>query len=283
MVTGPVAERVPGDVAGGPGGAVAVCTLTLRALARRLGDVPGVALAGPLMTANLGIEEMVRAILARPGIRLLVVCGNDSPLFRQGRSLVALVRHGISPEDHRIVGAPGYLPYLPGLSVADVEAFRQQVELVDWIGRTEPVRLAVELADLARSRRPAPRPARIHRVDGGGGFTRIQPGGRRTPLAEAGEGFFVIVADRAWQEIVVRHYRPDLRPGHEMRGRRAESMLLGLLRSGLVADPAHAGYLGAELTKAETALRLGLDYEQDKPLRAAQEPAGREARPCQMA
>ena len=44
-------------------------------------------------------------------------------------------------------------------------------------------------------------------------------------------------------------------------------MLLGLLRERLVSQLSHAGYLGAELAKAEAALRLGLRYEQDQPLK----------------
>jgi len=54
-----------------------------------------------------------------------------------------------------------------------------------------------------------------------------------------------------------------------MRGRNAEAILLGLLREGLISQMSHAGYLGAELAKAETALRLSLDFEQDQPLRLA--------------
>jgi tetrahydromethanopterin S-methyltransferase subunit A len=44
-------------------------------------------------------------------------------------------------------------------------------------------------------------------------------------------------------------------------------MLLGLLREQLVSQLSHAGYLGAELARAEAALRLDLAYEQDRPLR----------------
>jgi tetrahydromethanopterin S-methyltransferase subunit A len=44
-------------------------------------------------------------------------------------------------------------------------------------------------------------------------------------------------------------------------------MFLGLLREDLVSQLSHAGYLGAELAKAEAALCLGLCYEQDQPLR----------------
>lgn len=67
-------------------------------------------------------------------------------------------------------------------------------------------------------------------------------------------------------EVVVHHYLADRTPSHEMRGRGAESMLLGLLREGLISQLTHAGYMGAELAKAETAIRLGLVYEQDRPL-----------------
>src|SRR6267143_1087294 len=58
-----------------------------------------------------------------------------------------------------------------------------------------------------------------------------------------------------------------------MRGRGAASMLLGLLRDGLVTQLSHAGYLGEELAKAQTALQFGLRYDQDRPLRPRDTPA----------
>ncbi len=66
---------------------------------------------------------------------------------------------------------------------------------------------------------------------------------------------------------MVKHYYPDHRPGHLIKGHSAESILLAILDKELVSQNSHAGYLGGELAKAETALRLGLLYEQDKPLR----------------
>jgi len=78
----------------------------------------------------------------------------------------------------------------------------------------------------------------------------------------------VITLDRPADQIVVRHYRPDHTPAHEMRGRNGSSMFLGLIRQRLVSQLSHAGYLGAELAKADAALRLGLRYAQDRPLRS---------------
>jgi hypothetical protein len=97
------------------------------------------------------------------------------------------------------------------------------------------------------------------------------------------KGYFVISLNRFAGQIVLRHYLPNHTPAHEMRGRGAETMLLGLLREGLVSQLSHAGYLGGELAKAESALRLGssVHYEQDRPLRSeAPEdatPAGQES------
>ena len=50
-------------------------------------------------------------------------------------------------------------------------------------------------------------------------------------------------------------------------------MLLGLLRDGLVTQLSHAGYLGEELAKAQTALQFGLRYDQDRPLMPREAPA----------
>src|SRR5204863_6030021 len=98
-------------------GPVAVCTLGSPDLVAVLARASGVSLAGCLRTANLGIAQIVRAVLGRPWVRHLVVCGRDSPLFQQGQSLVALIRSGVDPADHRIVDARGHLPYLADLDL----------------------------------------------------------------------------------------------------------------------------------------------------------------------
>jgi acyl carrier protein len=247
-------------------GPVAVCTLGSPDLVAVLARASGVSLVGCLRTANLGIAQIVRAILDRPWVRHLVVCGRDSPLFRQGQSLVALIRSGVDPADHRIVDALGHLPYLADLDLADVDAFRRQIVLSDLRGVEDPRLLAQHVGGLMASTDsyvPAARRARRP------SFKDLHPVGRRQPIATAGDGFFVISTTRRPKQVVVEHYHPDLRPAHRLRGRRAESLLLGILGAGLVRSVGHAGYLGAELAKAETALRLGLTYEQDRPLRQA--------------
>jgi tetrahydromethanopterin S-methyltransferase subunit A len=256
---------------GDPTAPVAVCTLTDRQLMQAAADMPGVAIAGRVYTANLGIEKIVLNVISNPRIRFLLLCGRDSPLFQPGQTLISLWARGIDAE-HRIIGADGYLPVLSTLPSTQIEQFRRQVEVVDCIGQAAVASLAERTRSLAE-RSPGPfaegrEPARAGvRTPVPDHFVQLRPGGRREPLTYDPTGYFVITLDRSGGQVVVRHYRPDNTPAHEMRGRHAESVLLGLLREGLVSELSHAGYLGSELAKAEAALRLGLLYEQDQPLR----------------
>jgi len=257
---------------GDPQAPVAVCALTSEKLIDPLARLPGVAIAGKVYTANVGIEHMVVNIGANPAIRFLLICGKDSPLFRPGQSLVALAERGID-EQRQIVGALGYDPVLPTISSAQVASFRRQIEVIDWSGEDDLTSLQ-QCIDGLVARNPGtfatgeeplamtvPIPSEAER------FTPILPGGKREPLQYDPKGYFVITVDREEEQIVLRHYLTDHTPAHEMRGRMAGSMFLGLVREGLVTQLSHAGYLGEELAKAQIALQTGMRYDQDRPLR----------------
>jgi len=256
---------------GDPQAPVAVCVLTTQRLMAPLAQLPGVAIAGGVYTANHGIERIVVNITANPAIRFLLLCGKEAALFRPGQSLVALAERGIDSE-RRIVGAAGYEPVLPTVTPERVAQFRLQVELIDWTGEEELDPLAERISGLV-ARSPGrfattvedsvPLPEER--------FAAIRPGGQREPLQYDPKGYFVITLDREGEQIVLRHYLPDHTPAHEMRGRSAGPMLLGLLREGLVSQLSHAGYLGEELAKAQAAMQLGLRYDQDRPLRSPEE------------
>lgn len=98
-------------------------------------------------------------------------------------------------------------------------------------------------------------------------FTPLKAGGKRIPLDYDERFFFVITTDLTKKVIKVKHYYKDNLPGYIIEGRSAESILLAILKKGLVSQMSHAGYLGAELAKAETALKLDLHYEQDRSLK----------------
>ena len=256
-----------GDVTAG----VAVCTLSSRDLIAPVSVLPGVAIAGRLITVNLGIERMVTNLLGNPGIRALVICGKDSPVFHTAQAIRALVENGVTAE-RRIIGAQGHWPVLGNLSTAQIARFRDQVMLVDAIGTREIPMIARQVAAAAERVASLPPMAGSEpAVDPPSRptFKRIAAGGHREPVGYDPRGFFIITLDRNAGEIVCRQYSVDHAPAHEIRSHSAERILLGLLRADLVSRLSHAAYLGAELAKAETALRLGLRYEQDKPLAAS--------------
>jgi thymidylate synthase len=77
-------------------------------------------------------------------------------------------------------------------------------------------------------------------------------------------GNFVIYISQG--EIVVEHVSPGNELLYMYTGKTALELRDQLLFENLIGTIAHAIYLGAELQKAEIALKLGLPYVQDKPL-----------------
>src|SRR5467141_2367695 len=258
---------------GDPNGPVAVCALTSEGLIAPLVALPGVAIAGMVYTANLGITRIIVNITSNPAIRFLLICGKDSALFKPGQSLVALAEKGVD-ERRRIIDAAGYDPVLPSIDPEQVKQFRKQVEVLDWTGE-ENLQVLQERVKGLSDRNPgvfvSGQKGNIQKRQED--FVSIRPGGQREPLIYDPKGYFVITIEPEQGEILLRHYLPDHTPAHELRGRGATSMLLGLLRDGLVTQLSHAGYLGEELTKAQNALQFGLRYDQDRPLRPRESPA----------
>jgi tetrahydromethanopterin S-methyltransferase subunit A len=266
---------VPGAyLVGDRTGSIAICTLSNNKLMAPLAALPGVAIVGRVYTANLGIEKIITNVTDNPAIRFLVLCGKESPFFQTGQALQSLLLRGVTTEGH-IIGAKGHLPQLTHTQPTRIERFRQQVEVVDCTGETDVSKLTNVVQELA-ARNPGRFSDAGLRLNITGNekaeneFKVLRPGGQREPLAYDPSGFFIITLDQQLGEIDVRHYLSDHTPAHVMRGRNAEAILLGLLREGLISQMSHAGYLGAELAKAEAAHRLGMEYEQDQPLRPVQ-------------
>ena len=91
-----------------------------------------VAIYGPLKTENIGIEKIVANVISNPHIRYLVVCGDDIRGHRSGSSLIALYKYGIDRQ-HKIIDAPGAIPYIENLKPEAIERFRAQLKVIDLI------------------------------------------------------------------------------------------------------------------------------------------------------
>jgi len=95
-----------------------------------------VALYGSLKTENIGIEKIVANVISNPYIRYVILCGQDIRGHRSGMSLHALHENGID-ENHRIINAPGAIPYIENIDGKSIYRFQQQVEIINLIGVTD--------------------------------------------------------------------------------------------------------------------------------------------------
>jgi hypothetical protein len=298
-------HALPTEVtAGDPASPVGLCTLwtpqerILAAVPREL-----YALCGNLYS-RWGINLLVRSVLGRPQLRLLVVCGVD--FADSGEALVALVEHGLDAAGAVAGTDLHLEPDLDAVAVAAFCAQVDLLDLRGWtrgadVAAAIPATLATarqggrvirptaaetdddaarttaagndvrgaarapRVQPMAAAAEPPGTPARV--VATGAGSTAAEGTGQISaptfhpdPL-----GNFLIAV--AGGEIVASHLAADGGPSdHQFRGRSATRVARAILAAGLVSQLDHAAYLGAELTRAETALRAGWAYRQGRPL-----------------
>ncbi len=236
----------------------AVCTLADEVLYEALphASLAGVALVGMMNTENLGIERLVRNIVAGSRISWVLLCGTDSRGHRAGECLVALAGNGVDSE-MRIVGAPGKRARLVNLSLEEVEAFRRGVRVVARIGLNDVGEISRLVKDLG-SIPPSERTKVIYAVPVDENVA-AQPESPTDPA-----GYFVIDVSADKRIIRLEHYTADHRLTAALLGSRAREIYLLAVRRGLVSRLDHAAYLGYELGKAERALLEGKRYVQDR-------------------
>jgi len=113
-----------------------------------------VAIYGSLKTENIGIEKIVANIISNPNIRYLVICGNDIRGHHSGMSLIALNKNGID-DQHKIINAPGAIPYIENLNDEAIERFRKQIEIIDLLGVTDKKKLDKTIDSLSAKSPPS--------------------------------------------------------------------------------------------------------------------------------
>jgi tetrahydromethanopterin S-methyltransferase subunit A len=247
---------------------VAVCTLNSAELAARLakGTPEGVAIVGTLSTENLGIERVMRNILANPNIRFLLLCGEDT---RQvighlpGQSLASLFEEGID-ERGRIRGARGRRPVLKNIRRGQVDAFLRQVELVAAIGEESDESILERVGGCLQRD-----PGLFEETVADSGVPEIEAGEPQRLISDPA-GFFVVYPDSPRRRLVVEHYTNDGVLGCVIEGSTPAAVAAAIIDRGLITRLDHAAYLGRELVRAEASLATGEPYVQD---RAPGEPA----------
>ncbi|MCD6456959.1 MAG: tetrahydromethanopterin S-methyltransferase subunit A [Methanophagales archaeon] len=94
----------------------------------------GAAIVGSCKTENIGLEKQIANIISNPNIRFYVLSGPEVPGHVCAGSLVKMHEKGVDTESHKIIDAPGAIPFIENVPHEAVERFRQQVEIIDMIG-----------------------------------------------------------------------------------------------------------------------------------------------------
>jgi len=242
---------------------VAVCTLNSDHLINALAEanIDGLSIVGTLHTENLGIEHLIRNVLANPHIRFLMICGEDTRKaigHLPGQSLVSLMENGIDGKG-RIINAKGKRPLLKNLEKRHIELFRQQVQLIEQIGETDVDRLAA-LIGTAAGDHPGPftsAPCDLHAPS----VERAAEAGR---LILDPRGYFVVYPDRHRRCLLLEHYSNQGVLDHLFESTSPAALYTTVIKQGLISRLDHAAYLGRELARAEQALKTGKTYVQDR-------------------
>jgi tetrahydromethanopterin S-methyltransferase subunit A len=241
---------------------VGLCTLWTRP-ERLVRDIPRELYAACGSLYSLwGISVLLRSVLARPTLRYLVVCGDDRA--GTGHALVTLAAQGPAA-DGTLPGSDARLA--ADLDEAAVERFREQVTVVDLRGCNDGMRIAAAIRALP----PAGVRARVLVPEGWVPPPLESFASDRAPSDASTRwepdpcGNFLIAVDG--EQIVAAHATTTEGPtGHRFVGRNAADVYRAILDAELVSRLDHAAYLGAELARAEVALRAHLPYRQDRPL-----------------
>ncbi len=265
---------VPGEfhiLGDGPGFSVAISTLASPDLADELAAAAphGLAIVGKTETENLGVEKVVLNTITNPWIDTLVLAGKDPKGHHSGKTLLAVGEHGVD-SDMRVIDSPGRHPVLKNLVAEEVEAFREQVRIVDMMGLTDTKAIIAELEGLNVSvSQPAlsgdtahDRHARRVPAVKVSSVPIIRAGEAKEPKLDK-EGYFVIIPRTDKNDIVVEHYSNDNRLLRMIEGDDPRDIYLTIINNGWLSRLDHSAYLGKELEKAGLSLKLGFKYIQD--------------------
>jgi tetrahydromethanopterin S-methyltransferase subunit A len=245
---------------------VAVSTLASVQLAEDLAHRKpnGLAIVGKTETENIGIDKVIKNVVTNSALRYLIVAGIDPKGHLTGQTLLALAENGVN-ENGRIIGSPGKRPMLRNVSIPEIQAFREQVQVIDMIGCESPAEISTRIEEVAQQVTTSCNCSEC------GGKSPVSISTRPKIIAtEPGEvvkmdkaGYFVIIPLVDKCVINVEYYAYDNSLLQVIEGTTARAIYHTIINNGWVTELSHAAYLGKELVKAELSLQHGYKYIQD--------------------
>lgn len=101
----------------------------------------GLEITGKLETENIGIDKLVKNVIANPHLHYLIIAWVESAGHQSGQTLLALAENGIDPNG-RVIGSNRKRPVLRNVTREEVEIFRRQIQMIDLIGCEDVDRIA---------------------------------------------------------------------------------------------------------------------------------------------
>jgi len=217
-----------------------------------------IAVIGSITTENLGVEHLVKNLIANPYLRCLVLWGEDIQGHLPGDALVNLIGNGLD-KSRRITGARGARPVLKNLTQGEVRHLRRQIQVVDLIGSKDICELTNQL-ELLNKKATQPYEAGL-KVD----LVEIQTARPASRLKLDPAGYFVIMVMKEKDNpLLVEHYSNDGTLRTMIDGKDSATICATLIEKKLISQLDHAAYLGRELAKAELSLVSDSKYLQDR-------------------
>ena len=246
---------------------VAMSTLRDVALADTMAELRpgGLSIVGKTETENIGIEKVIKTVIAVPSIRALILCGKESGHF-SGDTLVALAKNGVDKK-MKVIDTKGKRPILANTTMEEVNSFRNQVEIIDMIECDDLAKILAKLEEIAgkaMAEHPGDENIREEVIKPVMSAIETVTVKEKDPKAVRLDkaGYFVIVPKK--DVILVEHYSNANQLLHILKGENARNIYWTLLENQWVTELSHAAYLGKELAKAEMSIKLGFKYVQDK-------------------
>lgn len=249
---------------------VVVSTLGNAELADRISELKpkGLSIVGKTETENIGVEKIIKNVLAVPSIKYLILCGKDSEGHYSGNTLLSLINNGVD-KNMRVINSKGKKPVLSNTTKEEVDAFRNQIEVVNIIECEDLNKILEKIQELSEKATSSCNCVGSCSVDNKkliASSIEIIKSEEKDPnkvkLDKA--GYFVIVPKADNNTILVEHYSYTNQLLRIIKGEDARNIYWTILENGWVTEMSHAAYLGKELTKAEMSIKLGFKYVQDK-------------------
>ena len=135
--------------------------------------------------------------------------------------------------------------------------FRQNVEVLDLIGRVDPDGVIAAIRACTARNPGLATPFWAQKV--------VEPIQGHLParMVRDPAGYFVVYVDRHRGILSLEHYDDDGVLDVVIEAEQAARLYIPAIERGLVSRLDHAAYLGRELARAEEALRTGAPYIQD--------------------